>query len=430
MKFIHTADWHLGNRMHEVDRKAESQFFLRWLKEQIVLQEAETLVIAGDIYDVINPSSEAENLYYSFLASLSGTCCRNIIIVGGNHDSGAKLDSSKELLEAMNIHVVGSVANKSVENLVFELKDKSGETAAVCAAVPFVRESEFQPYYQNQSEDGSFEDKAYTALYKKVLEQAEALRNGRNIPIIATGHLYAANLEGRRAEADQNERCDDGIKSIDPVGNLGAVTVEAFPKEFDYVALGHIHYTTMVAKNPKVRYSGSPFVMGFDEASIKRQVLCVELGGHSDGSLKVTPVEIPQSVTYKRISGTCDEIKKQLSDLQKKPADKPVYLEIEYRRNFQIDIHQELEPQLALLEKSGYVAISWKPMKTDSSSEHKSHSTDLDMDQMQNISDAEVFEALIRAKTPDLTDEEKDEAVKKFLPLFLEVAASVQAGEE
>ncbi len=93
MKFIHTADWHLGNRMHEVDRKAESQFFLRWLKEQIVLQEAETLVIAGDIYDVINPSSEAENLYYSFLASLSGTCCRNIIIVGGNHDSGAKLDS-------------------------------------------------------------------------------------------------------------------------------------------------------------------------------------------------------------------------------------------------------------------------------------------------------------------------------------------------
>ena len=107
MRFIHTADWHLGNQMHDIDRQEEAQAFLQWLKNQIVEKNADTLIVAGDIFDTANPSAKSQRLYYTFLSWLKDTCCKNVVIVGGNHDSAVMLDSSKRLLEVLHIHVVG-----------------------------------------------------------------------------------------------------------------------------------------------------------------------------------------------------------------------------------------------------------------------------------------------------------------------------------
>ena len=434
MKFIHTADWHLGNRMHDVDRRAECRFFLNWLKEEIVKQNAETLIIAGDVYDVINPSSDAENLYYSFLASLNGTCCRNVIIVGGNHDSGAKLDSSREILEPLNIHVVGSIANKTPDQLVFELKDQTGATQAICAAVPFVREIDLINFYPEQNNDGTFEDKAYTILYQKVLEAAKKLQAGRNIPLIATGHLYAANLEGRRSIIEQNDKTDDGIKSLDPVGNLGSVSSNAFPKDFDYVALGHIHYSTMVNRNPRLRYSGSPFVMGFDEANIPRHILCIQIEGNNssgtESKLSVTEIEIPQSVSYKRIKGNSEQIKEQLQELKDKGIEIPSYLELEYKREPGVDIHNYLQKIISELEKLNCFTVSWKPQLEISGDKSKQDFSNLDMDQMHQLNDSDVFTTLIQSKLSGCSEQEKESAVQQYLPLFMEIAAQIQNGDE
>ena len=62
MKFIHTADWHLGNRMHDIDRTFEVKAFFEWLRGEIVLENAEALVVAGDIFDTVNPSTEAKTI--------------------------------------------------------------------------------------------------------------------------------------------------------------------------------------------------------------------------------------------------------------------------------------------------------------------------------------------------------------------------------
>ena len=127
-------------------------------------------------------------------------------------------------------------------------------------------------------------------LYADAYRCALELRGDRNIPIIATGHLYASKLSGRENDGQESgtggdivataelanvenvalpeNSVDDGVREV--IGTLGNVDVSTFPDGLDYVALGHIHYTSMVAKNPKVRYSGSPFVMGFDESYCKR----------------------------------------------------------------------------------------------------------------------------------------------------------------
>ncbi len=168
MRFIHTADWHLGNQMHEIDRKEEAQVFLKWLKSQIVEKNADTLVIAGDIFDTANPPVEARRLYYSFLASLVDSCCKNVIIVGGNHDSASMLESSKELLDVLNIHVVGSINNLLPSDMCFELFDGKGEAEGICMALPFVREVELRNLIEpsEKCSDGDL----YKNIYQKFLK--------------------------------------------------------------------------------------------------------------------------------------------------------------------------------------------------------------------------------------------------------------------
>jgi exonuclease SbcD len=325
MKFIHTADWHLGNTMHDIDRTRETGAFLEWLKSEIAAIGAEALVIAGDIFDVVNPSNIAKTQYYKFLASLLTTKCSNVVVIGGNHDSGSLLDAPAEILEALNIKVVGSINNRSIDDLVVELKNGDGQAIGICCAVPFMRNLELEQFYKSSvgdsagDEDGANDEDLLKHLYADVYRRAVELRGDRNIPIIATGHLYASNISGRDSESVESgtaenvaNSIDDGVREV--VGTLGNVDVSTFPSELDYVALGHIHYTSMVAKNPKVRYSGSPFVMGFDEANCKRYVLAVDVLPNVE--LTVVKIEVPKTVRFEQFKGDIESLKRNLQNLE------------------------------------------------------------------------------------------------------------------
>ena len=428
MIFIHTADWHLGNQMHEIDRHEESQNFLRWLKNLIVEKNAETLVVAGDIFDTANPSVDARRLYYTFLASLVDTCCKNVIIVGGNHDSAVMLDSAKELLEVLNIRVVGSINNLLPSQMCYELKDSGENVCGICMAVPFVREVELRNLLSDgeKCSDEELYLKVYQKLYTLVFEEAEKLRNGRAIPVIATGHLYANDLEGRLSDKKANEKCDDGMKVLDVLGTLGNVPSSVFPS-VDYVALGHIHYSSVVAKNPAIRYSGSPFVMGFDEANRPHHVLCVELEKTGEKSnLNVEKIETPETNLYRRISGTLAEIKAELEDLSEKSKsdknadkNKPVFIELCYKRELGVSAQEFLAEAIKSLPENVNV-VSWKI--ADSEKILSSSFDKFEASEIKNLDDKEIFTQLILSKSGlSAESEEGKAALEKFLPLFLQM---------
>ena len=428
MIFIHTADWHLGNQMHEIDRHEESQNFLRWLKNLIVEKNAETLVVAGDIFDTANPSVDARRLYYTFLASLVDTCCKNVIIVGGNHDSAVMLDSAKELLEVLNIRVVGSINNLLPSQMCFELKDSGENVCGICMAVPFVREVELRNLLSDgeKCSDEELYLKVYKKLYSLVFEEAEKLRNGRAIPVIATGHLYANDLEGRLSDKKANEKCDDGMKVLDVLGTLGNVPSSVFPS-VDYVALGHIHYSSVVAKNPAIRYSGSPFVMGFDEANRPHHVLCVELEKTGEKSnLNVEKIETPETNLYRRISGTLAEIKTELEKLSEKQKsgkseekNKPVFVELCYKRELGVNTQEFLAEAIKSLPENINV-VSWKI--ADSEKILSSSFDKFEASEIKNLDDKEIFTQLILSKSGlSAESEEGKAALEKFLPLFLQM---------
>ena len=432
MKFIHTADWHLGNTMHDIDRTRETEAFLKWLKTEIEETNAQALVIAGDIFDVPNPSNSARNQYYSFLASLQGTSCSNVIVIGGNHDSGNMLDAPSEALKFLNVNVIGSIVNRNLDDLIFELKDNSGNAIGICCALPFMRDLEIEAYYkkatpsQDETEgtDGSTEQQnLLQRLYSDAYARAAEMRGDRDIPIIATGHLYAANLEGRDTLDSDGEIQDDGVREV--VGTLGNVKVDTFPKELDYVALGHIHYATKVAGNSKIRYSGSPFVMGFDEANRKRNILLVESQQGKEPEVQMRPV--PQSVIqYKQIKGNLESLKTQLRDLEKELVANPIetYVDVLLTENVLMNLENALEE---VENNKHFVVVRHRIERITSSSAMPGKTG---VESTKQFTKQEYFKRLIaNGLGKNLESDEVNNTYNEFLGLFNEALEYVEQNQ-
>ncbi len=110
MKILHTSDWHIGRSLYGKKRYQEFEAFLAWLVETIERNKVEALLVAGDVFDTSTPSNRAQELYYRFLCRVAASPCRHVVIVAGNHDSPSFLNAPKEMLKALDVHVVGNAS--------------------------------------------------------------------------------------------------------------------------------------------------------------------------------------------------------------------------------------------------------------------------------------------------------------------------------
>lgn len=282
LTILHTSDWHLGRRLYGRMRYEEFEAFLAWLETTISAQNVDVLIVAGDIFDTMTPSNRAQALYYEFLGKVSTLCCEHIVIVAGNHDSPTFLDAPSQVLKFLNVHVIGT-ACEDLNDEVLILDDSDGDPHCIIAAVPYLRDRDVRSSSAGESADSKDTNvvKGIRAHYDEVASLAKAAqqslckRHQRHIPIIATGHLFAAGSKTTE---------DDGVRDL-YVGNLGQISAEMFDESFDYVALGHLHVPQRVGGQEHIRYSGSPIAMGFGEARQQKQVLLVQFGAGLDRSI-------------------------------------------------------------------------------------------------------------------------------------------------
>lgn len=306
MRVLHTSDWHLGSSLAGKKRYDEEEAFLNWLISVIDRECIETLIVAGDIFDSGTPSNRALELYYRFLGRAGKTYCRHILITAGNHDSPTLLTAPQELLSALDIHVVGSIPS-AAEDEVFIFTNNDNEPALVICAVPFLRDRDIRIAEAGES----IEEKRCHLLagignhYSQVCGIAELQRErlGKNLPILATGHLFAS---GGFTVAD------DGVRDLS-IGNLMQVSASSFPSCIDYLALGHLHQPQMVGGQATRRYSGSPFMMGFGESDRSKEILIVDIS--PDLPVCVTPVIVPRVRDLVQIHGDADYIRDKLGAL-------------------------------------------------------------------------------------------------------------------
>jgi len=298
MRVLHTADWHLGQHFltgHE--RLAEQKAFLNWLLTTVQAESVDALVLAGDVFDTTTPSHAAQELYYDFLVRMQATDCRDVVIVGGNHDSPTLLNASRRLLRALRIHVVGGVPADPGEQLI-SLAGASGQPGLVVAAVPFLRDRDLRLTVAGETPDErQLRIRDSIAGHYKILSEHDLVRRLReqDVPVLATGHLYAAGGEAREgAERDVH------------IGGLGVIAAEHFPASFDYVALGHLHRPQVVGGRAHIRYSGSPVPLSFTEADDKQQVLLLEFAGA--GAPTITPLAVPVARRLQRFHGELEAV--------------------------------------------------------------------------------------------------------------------------
>jgi len=299
MKIIHTSDWHLGQKFLHNEREEEHRLALDWLLGIIEKEQADGLLVSGDMFDTGTPPNYARRLYYRFLRKLLRTSCRHIVITGGNHDSPAMLNAPSELLKALSVHVIGS-AGKAPEEEVVEWSNETGDLEAVIAAVPFLRDRDLR--YSVAGETGLDRSERIRLGIQQHYEQlAEYIQNNYDtdhVPVIAMGHLYAT---GARASAKQ-----DNIY----IGNIENIDAKQFPKLYDYVALGHIHRAQMVGEQERVRYSGSLIPLSFSETKDDKSVYLLEFAGKT--LQRTQAIAVPTFRRLKTISGTLEEVEASL----------------------------------------------------------------------------------------------------------------------
>lgn len=291
LKIIHTADWHLGQSFFGYDRQPEHTAFLKWLAETVADRQIDVLLIAGDVFDVANPSASAQRQFYHFLKEINlANPGLQVVVVAGNHDSAARLEAPNPLLEELGIAVVGVVKrNESGEidfnSLLLPLRHRDGSVQAYCMAVPFLRQGDYPPTDQkDQNTYVAGVERMYRGLYEFAKEKA-----GTELPLVAVGHLHVLGAE--LSDDDRSERVI--------MGGLESVTSDSFPRELAYTALGHIHKAQKVGGREEVRYSGSPLPMSFSETNYRHQVVLVTLDGRTPASIE--PLIIPQTVALMRV---------------------------------------------------------------------------------------------------------------------------------
>lgn len=342
LRIVHTADWHLGKRLHDKQRYDEFEEFLAWLLGVLDNYSVDVLLVAGDIFDTMNPSHEAQKLYYHFLSQTATVGCQSVIIAG-NHDSPTLLDAPKSFFDNLNINVIGT-PNSDLKNNVLVL-EKDNCPALIVAAVPFLRDKDVrfnEPVGQRVAQKEQQTKQGIADYYAKTHDICQNLyedyaNEGHQLPVVAMGHLFAI---GASTSAD-----DDGMREV-YVGGLGSASSSTFGDGFDYVALGHIHKAQCVGNKTHIRYSGSPIAMGFGEANKQKSLTLVDFDTQSKTPKQPTiyTLPIPTFRYIKAIKGNQTVLEQQINAIKTDIATKnwlyfdpnttispkPLWLHIEY----------------------------------------------------------------------------------------------------
>ncbi len=290
MRILHTSDWHLGHTLHDHPREQEHRAFLTWLLETMSVEQVDALIICGDIFDSANPSAQSQKIWYGFLAEAHQLLPQlDIVVIGGNHDSAARLNAPSPLLGALRTHVTGGLpyledGDIDWQQLIVPLHDRSDTVTAWLAAVPFLRQADLPP-----ASDES-EDALIAGTRKRYADVLEILRTRKQEgqALIMTGHCYLAGS----ALSELSERKILG-------GNQHALPDDIFPDDVTYVALGHLHLPQTIGGREHVRYSGSPVPLSVSEIHYSHQVCIVDIDNGTCTSIR--QVLIPRSVEFIRI---------------------------------------------------------------------------------------------------------------------------------
>ena len=298
MKFFHLSDLHIGKQLHRYNLKEDQQVILKEVITYAKELRPDAIVIAGDIYDKSVPSAEAVNVFDEFLPALSEITPEiPILIISGNHDSPDRLKYASEILKRHHIYLAGNVPERPEEHIEkVTLHDAYGEVDFYL--LPFMKPA----YVKNIFADGTPE--TYSDAVKEIIKREKIdYKDKRNV--LVSHQFYV----GEKAESP--ETCDSEVFSVGGIDNVDIGSV----KEFDYVALGHLHGAQCIGK-PEIRYCGTLLKYSVSESTQNKSLTVVTLKAKGEKpEIENYPLHPLRDVRKKK--GTLDEIIKEAQETEK-----------------------------------------------------------------------------------------------------------------
>ena len=277
MRILHTADWHFGKTLEGRDRIAEQDAFVDELIAICKNEAVDLVLMAGDVYQTVNPSAEAERLFYRALDGLSADGTRGVVVIAGNHDHAERINAARPLADKLGIVLMGfpkdalaatAPAEGRVQRVAagagyVELKIPGCAEHAVISTVPYPSEARL-----NEVLAKTLDEQELQSHYSERIGEWFRSLSGHFRPDtvnLAVSHVYVQGGDESESEIQIQ------------IGGAYAVHPDAFPETAQYVALGHLHRPQNVkgAKAP-TRYAGSPLSYSFSEAGQTKSVTIVD----------------------------------------------------------------------------------------------------------------------------------------------------------
>ena len=310
-RLLHTADWHLGKMLNDQSRDAEHKCFLTWLLSVVKEQEVDAILLAGDVFDTANPPQSALGLYYDFVSELFGQGKCALVVIAGNHDSGAQLEAPKQALQALHVHVVGFL-EEIPQTRILNLPDAENPKVSI-AMIPFLRDRDLRIGKAGESAE-DIRAQIVAGICARYAETGAAVEAaGKGCPAIATGHLTVLGAKTSDSERDIH------------IGGLGAITADSFPATFDYVALGHLHRPQATDKVGRVRYAGSPIALSFSEAADQKEVRLLDI---TPEGITQQHLAIPTARRLVQVRTTNAELERAIKGIEPGTSDFKTWVEV------------------------------------------------------------------------------------------------------
>lgn len=293
MRFLHTADWHLGRLLHGVALLEDQAHVLEQVLGVAQQERPDFLLIAGDVYDRAVPSAEAVELLSTTLERLALDLKLPTLVIAGNHDCPQRLGFGTRLLAQSGVRVAGNLTAACCDE-PFTLTTANGEQADIFL-LPYAEPAVCRARLEDPAV--RCHDSAMGALTSRMRRQAAASGEpGRRRVLV--GHAYVDGSEATDSERPLS------------VGGAGTVSAAHFAG-FDYVALGHLHRPQRVGE--VARYAGSLLKYSFSEARDRKSVTMVEMpaGG---GPTHCWDIPLSPRREVSTLTGTFQELCAQAAD--------------------------------------------------------------------------------------------------------------------
>lgn len=257
MRILHTGDWHFGKTLEGRGRLREQEDFVDELVRIADEQQADLVLMAGDVYDSVNPPAAAEQLFYEACARLTENG-RPLVVISGNHDQPERVSSVSPLVARQGITLIGL----PIAETVTVGASRTGEIAKI-AALPYPSESRLNELLSAEGQEEELR-RAYSARVGMLMNKLAREFKPETVNL-AMSHIYV--LGGVESDSERPIQVG-GAYTVDP----SALSVGA-----QYTALGHLHRPQAVKGDGIIRYSGSPLAYSFSEAGQAKSVMMLDI---------------------------------------------------------------------------------------------------------------------------------------------------------